>query len=67
LIWAVKYSYGMGKAFKNPYPEDAPSASGYPLAGSWQCAGNSYISGPGRALLMDLDTSIWKDPGLRTA
>jgi hypothetical protein len=67
LIWAVKYSYGMNKAFKNPYPEDAPSASGYPLASSWQCAGNSYISGPGHALLMDLDTSIWKDPGSRTA
>jgi glycoside hydrolase-like protein len=47
--------------------DDAPTAPGYPLASSWQCAGNSDIRGPGHALLMDLDTSIWKDPGLRTA
>jgi glycoside hydrolase-like protein len=68
LIWAVRYQYGKGRAHKNPYPSDPPAGSYYPLASSWQLAGNSFITGPGKTSIMtDLDSSIFKDPGLRMA
>lgn len=66
LIWAVRYIHKAGKSHKNPYPTDPPVGSNFPMASSWQLAGNNWITGPNQTKLwMDLNTSIWQDPGLR--
>jgi hypothetical protein len=77
-LWGVDWWFKQNEAFNYPIREffqNDPTESKLPSATSWQITGNSWISWehplPGgkkqvRRLQVDLDTSIYLDPGLRT-
>jgi hypothetical protein len=76
VIWAINYKLGIGKAFPDPYqiyPTDEPADSGVLNASCWQLGGNCRIFWETKVgkqvqkmpLKVDLDTSVFLDPGLR--